>query len=198
MTPEEIIVESESKSESKSESVRQRATAASATAGPPGTGADRDDEDLPPIAVGGPRRRTKPARLAVCVLVVAAAVGFLLWKGLGNATVYFKTADEAVVQQRSLAAHRFRVEGVVLTGSVVPEPDGTLRFTIYGDKGTELHVVHSGGQPTLFKPEVPVVLEGHLKAGATPAEFLSDTIIVKHSESYKAANPDRVKDYSGK
>lgn len=168
------------------------------TEGGTAAGTDRDDEDLPPVAVAGPRRRTRPARLGVCVLVVAAAVGFLLWKGLGSATVYFKTADEAVAQHQSLGGRRFRVEGTVLTGTVVPEPDGSLQFKIYGDKGAELDVVHRGGQPTLFKPEVPVVLEGHLRADATPPEFLSDRIIVKHSESYKAANPDRVKDYNGK
>jgi cytochrome c-type biogenesis protein CcmE len=190
MTPEEVVLEPD----------RGRLPGAPSPgpAGDTAGGADSDDEDLPPVVVAGHRRRTSPARLAVCLLVVGAAVGFLLWKGLGNATVYFKTADEAVAQQQSLAARRFRVEGVVLTGSVVPEPDGTLHFTIYGDRGATLAVVHSGGQPGLFRPEVPVVLEGHLKPGATPAEFVSDTIIVKHSESYKAANPDRVKDYNGK
>lgn len=156
-----------------------------------------DDEDLPPVVVERRPRRTSPLRLASCLAVVAGAVGFLAWKGLSNATVYFKTADEAVAQQRSLGTHRFRVEGIVLTGSTQPAADGSLHFTIYGDRGTKLDVVHRGGTPELFKPEVPVVLEGHLEQGAVPPVFDSDTVIIKHSESYKVNNPDRVKDYGG-
>jgi len=52
-------------------------------------------------------------------------------------------------------------------------------------------VVHTGLQPQLFKPGVPVVLDGHWAPGG--AYFASDTIEVKHDESYKAAHPDRLK-----
>ena len=56
-------------------------------------------------------------RLVAVVVVVAAAIGFLLWQGLGNATLYFKTADEAVRDRDELGDRRFRIEGAVVAGS---------------------------------------------------------------------------------
>ena len=55
-------------------------------------------------------------------------------------------------------------------------------------------VRHRGDPPQLFKEGIPVVLEGRF-ASATPSDdrFLSDRIMVKHSEVYRAKHPDRVK-----
>jgi cytochrome c-type biogenesis protein CcmE len=41
----------------------------------------------------------------------------------------------------------------------------------------------------MFKPGIPVVLEGRF----TGDVFTSDRILVKHSETYIARNPERVK-----
>jgi cytochrome c-type biogenesis protein CcmE len=49
-------------------------------------------------------------------------------------------------------------------------------------------VSHQGDPPELFKPGIPVVLEGRFQ-GAT---FASDRIMVKHSEDYVAKHPSRV------
>jgi cytochrome c-type biogenesis protein CcmE len=122
--------------------------------------------------------------------VVLAALGFLVFRGLGNATVYFKTADEAVRDRSSLGTHRFRVEGTVVGGTIKQDGAQGVDFTIE-NKGVEVPVRHTGNEPELFQNGIPVVLEGHW-AGTT---FASDRIMVKHSETYRKANPDRVKDY---
>jgi cytochrome c-type biogenesis protein CcmE len=118
--------------------------------------------------------------------VVVAALGFLVFQGLGNATVYFRTADEAVAQRETLGSRRFRIEGTVVDGSVV-ESGQNVAFRIVS-KDVEVPVLHRGDPPELFKPGVPVVLEGHF-SGAT---FSSDRILVKHSETYVADHPERV------
>ena len=152
-----------------------------------------DDEDLPPVVTTRRPRRVKPVRLAVASLVTVAAVGFLLTKGLGSATVYFKTADEAVAERADLGTRRFRIQGAVQVGTI-RQDEGRLLFTILGDRGASVPVVHTGGQPTgLFKDAIPVVLEGRW-AGEGDT-FVSDTIIVKHSEDYRVENPARVDDY---
>ena len=133
-----------------------------------------------------PRRR----RLAIVMLAVAAALGFLAVRSLGASTVYFRTADEAVAQKAKLGTRRFRIEGTVLAGSV-REVSNTTRFTI-AESGTSVDVVHRGDPPELFQPGIPVVLEGHWSG----SYFASDRIMVKHSEQYRARNPQRVKDYS--
>ncbi len=118
--------------------------------------------------------------------IVVLALGFLLFQGLGNATLYFRTADEAVAQRGSLGERRFRIEGTVVPGSVQPSDDD-VSFRIAG-KTTEVPVVHQGDPPELFKPGIPVVLEGHFAGD----HFASDRIMVKHSEDYVAEHPERV------
>jgi cytochrome c-type biogenesis protein CcmE len=119
--------------------------------------------------------------------VVAVALGFLLVQGLGNATLYFRTADEAVAQRRSLGDRRFRIEGDVVAGSVKPTSVG-VDFLIQS-RDTQVEIRHQGDPPELFKPGIPVVLEGRFQGD----HFSSDRMLVKHSETYVAQNPDRVK-----
>ena len=125
------------------------------------------------------------------ILLFAAVVvaGVLLWQGLSNATVYFKTVDEAVAQRAELGDRRFRVEGVVVDGSVKGDDKG-VAFVITNNN-VDLSVHHTGDPPELFKPNIPVVLEGRFQGN----HFESDRILVKHTEEYRKDNPDRVKDY---
>jgi len=126
----------------------------------------------------------------VVILVVAVlAAGGLLWRGLGDATVYFKTADEAVAQRGSLGQRRFRLEGTVLAGSV--HSAGNAVSFVVAENDAEVAVHHVGDPPELFRSGVPVVLEGHF-AGST---YESDRILVKHTAEYRKANPNHVKDY---
>ena len=139
-----------------------------------------------------PRASLGSRRRAYAVgAVVVAALAWLLWQGLGNATVFFKTADEAVAQRAKLGSHRFRIEGTVVPGSVQDTGDA-VTFRI-ASRGVEVPIVHHGDEPALFKSQSvppPVVLEGRFAAGSNT--FESDRIIVKHSESYTQQHPDRV------
>ena len=145
-----------------------------------------------------PAPRVRPAapaatkwRIAAVIVVIAGAIGFLVFKGLGDATVYFKTADEAVAQKDELGDRRFRVEGAVVEDSVEETGDG-VRFEIIS-AGETVAVVHRGDPPELFKPGIPVVLEGHWDGDV----YASDRILVKHTTEYREQNPDRVDDYVG-
>lgn len=146
-----------------------------------------------------PAPRIRPAapsatrwRIAAVVAIVVAAIAFLVFKGLGDATVYFKTADEAVAEKDELGDRRFRVEGAVVTDSVRQTDDG-VRFEIIS-AGEVVPVLHRGDPPELFKPGIPVVLEGNWDGDV----YASDRIMVKHSSEYREENPDRVDEYVGK
>lgn len=144
------------------------------------------------VAVARPAPTSPRRRAVLAVAVVAASLGFLLWKGLGSATVYFKTADEAVRDRSSLGERRFRVEGAVVTGSVA-EVGEEVRFRIIS-AGVEVPVAHRGDPPELFQDGIPVVLEGRWDGDV----YTSDRIMVKHTSEYRERNPDRVAEYVGK
>ena len=129
-------------------------------------------------------------RLWIAAVIILAALGFLVFQGLGNATVFFRTADEAVAEKEELGTRRFRIEGVVVTEPV--QRGDAVTFEIEND-GVRVPVVHNGDPRELFKKGIPVVLEGRWAASGD--HYASDKIMVKHTESYRVDNPDRVKDY---
>ncbi|MCA1692528.1 MAG: cytochrome c maturation protein CcmE [Actinobacteria bacterium] len=125
-------------------------------------------------------------RLWFAGAIVLAALGFLIFQGLGNATLYFRTADEAVAQRESLGERRFRIQGAVVEGSVRRTGD-QVAFDITS-RDVTVPVRHRGDPPELFQPGIPVVLEGRFDG----SHFASDRILVKHSETYVEDHPERV------
>jgi cytochrome c-type biogenesis protein CcmE len=123
-------------------------------------------------------------------VVILGAVGFLLVKGLGSSLDYFKTVNQALSQKAELGSSTFRLEGTVVAGSVKRSVDGA-RFDVT-QGGSTVHVVNQGTPPQLFKATMPVIVVGHFDSASSEI-FLSDQIMVKHSQDYKAAHPDRVR-----
>ena len=155
----------------------------------------------PRPAPGGPgtvtaKRRRSPLAYGVLALVVLG-LGVVVYQALTSASLYFYNADEAVDQRVDLGERRFRLQGTVQADSIEPTGDG-VAFTV-AFNGVDVDVQHAGDPPELFKPGVPVVLEGHWDP--TQDTFDSDRILVKHSEQYQADNGDRLKEaedgYSG-
>jgi cytochrome c-type biogenesis protein CcmE len=118
----------------------------------------------------------------VALAVVAAAIAFVVWQGLNNATLYFYNADEAVAQRDELGERRFRMQGTVVDDAVRDGDGDGVRFAIEYD-GVTVDVHHAGDPEDLFRVGIPVVLEGRWGTGGT---FESDEMIIKHSNEYKA------------
>jgi cytochrome c-type biogenesis protein CcmE len=119
------------------------------------------------------------------LVLLLGALGFVVFRGLTNATLYFYNADEAVQRHDQLGERRFRLQGDV-QDDVVETADGA-RFSVVFN-GVTVRVNHVGDPPELFRPGIPVVLEGHWDGDV----FASDRMLVKHSAEYRAENPDRV------
>jgi len=150
----------------------------------------------PSKALSAEQRRQR-RRLGVVGVVIVAAVGFLVFKGLTSAVVFFKTANEAVAKRTSLGDSTFQLEGMVLPGTVrtMKNRSGTMVAFVVESSGVKVAVTNSGSPPQLFQPGIPVIVVGHF-VGATN-QFASDEILVKHSNSYIAAHPSRVKALNG-
>ena len=149
----------------------------------------------PPGAPQGPalppprRRRTSRRVLVVFALLIVAFV-FLLVEGLGSSLNYFDTVDQAFAHRASLGTQTFRLEGTVVPGTIRSTSTGS-DFTIC--EGTDVvRVVNTGSPPQLFQARIPVVVVGHFTSD-TSTDFVSSSILVKHSANYIAQYPGRVK-----
>jgi cytochrome c-type biogenesis protein CcmE len=118
----------------------------------------------------------------------------LLVEGLGSSLDYFDTVDQALAHRGTLGTSTFRLEGLVVAGTIRRTAVGT-DFTV--SEGIEqVSVDNVGSPPELFAQNIPVVVVGHF-AGSGSELFLSNQIMVKHSPDYIAAHPNRVKAPNG-
>lgn len=140
------------------------------------------------------RRQTR-RRLGVVGVVIALAIGFLLYKALTAAVTYFKTVDQALAGRSILGTSTFQLEGLVVPHTITRPNATTVNFVISGTDHNEIKVTNSGEPPELFQGNVPVVIVGHFVGSSD--HFSSDQILVKHSNSYIAAHPSRVRAPNG-
>lgn len=124
----------------------------------------------------------------VAVVLVLAGLAFVATRALGEATLFFYNADEAVAKRDELGDRRFQVQGTVVEGTVVDSGD-VVEFVITHN-GVDVQVVHRGDPPEMFRPGMPVVLQG--RWDLDDDVFTSDRMLVKHDDEYEADHPDRV------
>ena len=116
----------------------------------------RTTSDKPGMAAATRRRR--PWAYGVLALVLVG-LGVVVYQGLTSASLYFYNADEASEQRVDLGSQRIRLQGSV-RDDVTPLSSGQgIEFTV-SYNGVDVVVQHDGDPPELFKPGVPVVLEG--------------------------------------
>lgn len=139
-------------------------------------------------------RRRRMRRVWVVFALLAAAFVFLLVEGLGSSLNYFDTVNQALAHRASLGTSTFRLEGVVVPGTIQPTAKGT-DFAIAEGSHT-VQVSNTGSPPQLFQGNIPVVVVGHFTS-TTSLSFISNSILVKHSANYIAQYPGRVKAPNG-
>jgi cytochrome c-type biogenesis protein CcmE len=131
--------------------------------------------------------------MVVFALLIVAFV-FLLVEGLGSSLNYFDTVDQAYAHRATLGTTTFRLEGDVDPGSIHPTATGT-DFAI-SEGHHVVHVANMGSPPQLFQASIPVVVVGHFTS-STSSDFLSTSILVKHSATYIEQYPSRVRAPNG-
>ena len=154
--------------------------------------------------------RKRPLRMRVAawgvILAVLAGSGYLLFRTLDDASLFFLSVDRAVAQRDDLGDRRFQLHGTPVPATidqVRSEGQTVVRFALAGEEEENAAwVIHTGDPPDLFQPCVPVVLHGNwedvqidqirpqdreLLRSTTFADgyyFSSDRILVKHDNDY--------------
>jgi len=114
-------------------------------------------------------------------LVIAAAIGYLIYAGVTQSAVYFVTPSE--LQAAPVSGKAYRLGGLVAPGSLRWEPRTLdLTFTLTDGKAS-IPVHHKGTAPDLFAEGRGAVVEGRWVADG---HFQATLILAKHSEEYTA------------
>lgn len=129
-----------------------------------------------------PARRRKRQRLIVVLTamgLLGIAVGLILVALQEN--IVFFIAPSEIADRRIEAGQRFRLGGLVETGSLEQQAnDPTIHFRIT-DLETSVPVQYRGLLPDLFGEGEGVIAEGRLTAEGI---FEADSVLAKHDENY--------------
>lgn len=151
--------------------------------------------DLPESAtatVAATARRKRKLISWAMVLVVFAGIGYLLYRTLDDASLFFLSVEKAEDQREDLGDRRFQLHGTPVpeTIQVITSNQQTfVRFSLAGNDSA-VEVMHVGAPPDLFQPCVPVVLRGRWEnsplSSSSPKDyhFSSTQILVKHDNDY--------------
>ena len=120
-------------------------------------------------------------KFLVGILIVLAALGYMIYAGVTESVVYFVTPTE--LSAAPTPGKAYRLGGMVEKGSVDWKP-ATLDLSFkVSDGQTHVLVKHHGTPPDLFGEGRGAVVEGKW----TPQGYFQATqILAKHSEEYKA------------
>jgi len=124
-------------------------------------------------------------KLVLIVAVFVGVVGYLIYSGLQETTVYYHTVDEVLAGNLHQGTHGLRVSGLVQAGSVTRSRDElSMSFTLEGKSAdSALRVDYRGVIPDNFKEGMAVVVEGNLNKGKQA--FDASVILLKCPSKYE-------------
>ena len=133
------------------------------------------------------RKNRKQKKFLVGFGLVIAAIGYLIYTGATDATMYYLTVSElkAAIETGDVAyEENMRLHGKVVSGSIERDDVGSLRIRfIAHEGGMEAPVVYTGVVPDTFKDDSEVVLEGEYGRDGT---FNAHTLYAKCPSKYEA------------
>jgi cytochrome c-type biogenesis protein CcmE len=105
----------------------------------------------------------KTVKIGVTAVVLALALGGLLWSTLSEGTEYYKRVDEVMANPGQWEGKALRLHGFVVRDSIMRRRDSLdYRFDIQ-NKGRTVRALYTGIVPDTFKDEAEVVLKGRLQ-----------------------------------
>jgi cytochrome c-type biogenesis protein CcmE len=124
-------------------------------------------------------------KILVGTVVIAVALGVLIWVAVGRGSVYYYTVSELVAKG---PMPHVRVSGELVEGSVEGLGTTTLKFVLHDrdQTGQTIAVAYSGAVPDSFKdqPDTEVVAEGDFVGGDS---FVATVLEAKCPSKYEAA-----------
>ncbi len=103
------------------------------------------------------------SRTIAAVLIVGIAVSYLMYQGVSDTGVYYRTITEVMADNGEFTDRNIRLSGKVVEGSIeYNQRDLALSFTLSDleDETKTMAAIYNGVVPDAFKDGVEVILEG--------------------------------------
>ena len=127
----------------------------------------------------------KAAKVTVTGVVLATALGVMLYTTLGESMQYYKYVDEVMAAPQTWQGKKMQVHGYVVTESIERKRDALeYKFDVQRN-GQVIRAYYTGVVPDNFKDEAEVVLTGQL----TPNGFMATEMTAKCPSKYEEAAP---------
>jgi cytochrome c-type biogenesis protein CcmE len=128
---------------------------------------------------------SRAIKILAGAVVVAVAVGALVWVGVGRSSVYYYTVSELLAKGPT---QQVRVSGELVGGSVEGLGTKSLKFVLHDrDRSDQtISVAFNGNIPDSFRDQAnaEVVAEGDLVTGDS---FVATLLMPKCPSKYEAA-----------
>jgi cytochrome c-type biogenesis protein CcmE len=128
--------------------------------------------------------------LVASILVVVAAMGFLIYTGLTDNMVYYYHVDEFLPKAASLEGETIKVNGKVQEGSI-RKSQLDYAFVIHGIPENIVNVSYHGVVPDTFKDGSDFVVEGNYDPDAKT--FHATTLLAKCPTKYEPQDLNQAK-----
>lgn len=103
--------------------------------------------------------RVRPS-FVIAGLVIAVAVGYLVFNATKANAEYYMTVDELKSAPSNVYSENLRIGGTVQDGSIKKDPTTQVMSFVITQGNDTLPVTYSGVIPDIFRPGINVVLEG--------------------------------------
>ena len=141
-----------------------------------------------PIEVEESTLLRSKGKMAVVMMVLLGAFGYLTVMAFQSATVYYYTVSELKDTETYTDDSMVRVSGKLVKDSFVREPDSIEARFMLTDEAETIEAVHIGILPDLFFNEhSEIILEGTYDDDKV---FLSSNVIVKCPSKYVEVDRD--------
>jgi cytochrome c-type biogenesis protein CcmE len=133
--------------------------------------------------------KAKSIRILATAIVLAGALGALMYTSLREGTEYYKHVDEVMVNPTQWHGKKLQLHGFVVDKSIGQKPN-TLEYAFQVEnKGHVVNARYTGIVPDTFKDGSEVVVKGHLVGDRFIVE--PNGVMAKCPSKYEAAPPRR-------
>jgi len=133
---------------------------------------------------------TKKVKIPVAVAAILMALGYLMYTGISDTGVYYRTVSEVLDQASIFDGQNLRISGEVVDGTIQYDQENLLlSFSVRDTENDRvtMRANYQGVMPDAFKEDAEVILEGTYNQYDNL--FNATILLAKCPSKYEAETP---------